>query len=137
MQGCSTQSTAPLRTPLTGNLGLGSLGGCLTQSLCWAGPGLTWGRKAAKVEVFKRNSMSFGICGRRTVTARHCSVALGQDQPLLHLSPCPVPRAAPRGSVEETVVQRSPVSLPAADLTPPPLLTMVSVISKMSAPAVW
>lgn len=78
-----------------------------------------------------------GSAGGGRLLPGHCSVALGQDQPLLHLSPCPVPRAAPRGSVEETVVQRSPVSLPAADLTPPPLLTMVSVISKMSAPAVW
>lgn len=85
VQGCSTQSTAPLRLPLAGNVGLSSLGGRLAQSLCRAGLGLTWGRKAAKVEVFKRNSMSFGICGRSTVTARQRSAALGQDQPLVHL----------------------------------------------------
>lgn len=45
--------------------------------------GLTWGMKAAKVEVFKLNSTSFGICGRRMVTAGQCSTGLGHDQPLM------------------------------------------------------
>lgn len=50
--------------------------------------------------------------------------------------PLPCAQSNSMGSVEETVVQRSPVSLPATDPTPL-LLTMASVISKMSAPAVW
>lgn len=142
-------SSFPCHQPV-GNPGLCSWGATYAKPVLgrsWgAALGLTWGMKAAKVEVFKWNSTPFGICGRRMVTAGQCSTGLGHDQPLMlvlhvyilcvhraHLSPCTVPACSSagkhRGDAEEPLKPASPI--------PPALLTMESVISKTSAPAAW